>query len=112
MDELRSRGRGDGRRRPAGSVVLGTGPGGPQPLLSPHAPGLRQPLHHGQFRPLEGVVQSSVDAEGAVVPFLRACRVVPGLGRDGVPCPTPPREHLRHGEAALGPSGGELRDIP
>lgn len=70
MDELRSRGRGDGRRRPAGSVVLGTGPGGPQPLLSPHAPGLRQPLHHGQFRPLEGVVQSSVDAEGAVVPFL------------------------------------------
>lgn len=70
VDELRSRGRGDGRRRPAGSVVLGTGPGGPQPLLSPRAPGLRQPLCHGQFRPLEGVVQSSVDAEGAVVPFL------------------------------------------
>ena len=61
------------RRRqvsPAGSVVLGTGPGGPQPLLSPRAPGLRQPLRHGQFRPLKGVVQSSVDAEGAVVPFL------------------------------------------
>ena len=70
MDELRSRGRGDGRRRPAGSVVLRTGPGGPQPLLSPRAPRLWWPLRHGQFRPLKGVVQSSVDAEGAVIPFL------------------------------------------
>lgn len=42
----------------------------------------------------------------------RACQVVPGLSRNGVPCPTPPREHLRHSKAALGPSGGELGHFP